>query len=156
MMTILRPTVTVLGLCALLAGCDRPADSSPRTESPREEAIQELREKTRETIRAAEALALQEKREFEKQIEAELATYRTLVAELKGRSSVATDRTREVLAREIEELETRKSALETRLAAFQEASEEAAEEVRRTVEAALADLKVSYEKALKSLEEDGN
>lgn len=109
----------------------------------------DLKREAGETLDAAKKYALQQKAEYQKKIEQELAELGDRIASLKEKAANATDESLRVMREKMADLRERQATAEKKLAEVKSTTYQAWMEMRDGMDKAVSEVKKAYESASK-------
>lgn len=130
---------------AWMAGCGEPKQS---TEGKTDVTAKDIQEETQDVLEATRAFTLQQKKEYQKQIESKLNAYEKKIEQMVSDVETVKQGAEYELDQKIEDLQEKKDDVDKRLAELKSATEETWEDIKVGIDRAMEDLETAYERAL--------
>ena len=135
-------TVVVISFCMTLVQQRGAAEAKTGT------SAQDVKEETREALEVTKDFTLQQKEDFQKKIQTELARMQQQIDRLMARADHAKREAQADLHKVIAEVQKRKDAAGKKLQELESASEKAWENLKSGLNDAMEELEKSYKRAL--------
>lgn len=128
----------------LLAGCG--SDSSKGV------TAKDVQQKTAEAVETTKNYTLQQKEEYQKQVQTKIDSLSQQIDELKAKAGRATDQSKQGITEQIAALEKEKQAAQNKLTELTSAGAEAWGALKSGMDAAMGSLEKSYKEAVSKFE----